>query len=423
MFDDLPAIVENKDVTNTNANLSDILKHDFWGEDLASDRSHGSYRPLAVIVFKFLAEVRGQMLDPRVFHALNHLLHIFNICLVYKFVAKFSKTSSFIVALLFALHPIHTEPVVAAVGLADLFYSTVFLGACCLKICLPRNSLLEPFIIASLTVISTLIKEQGIMIIPTIIAIDLIVVHGFSKKHILFNWMHLSVRLTFYTIALGVILYCRLEIMDFKQPKFKPGDNPSAFLPILLDRAVNKSYLYALNMWLLINPEWLCFDWAMGCVPMIKDLDDPRMIGVALFWTALFMSSIKALKYGDRKLLLGLALLVLPFLPASGLFFNVGFVIAERNLYLPALGYLVIVATGYKHLVKLTKLKKTLTFALVTVVIAFCARSYTRALDWRVESKLFKSGLKVCPSNAKVYYNIGKNLADKENTRGGHSIL
>jgi hypothetical protein len=32
---------------------------------------------------------------------------------------------------------------------------------------------------------------------------------------------------------------------------------------------------------------------------------------------------------------MGLALLVIPFLPASNLFFKVGFVVAERVLYIP----------------------------------------------------------------------------------------
>lgn len=34
-----------------------------------------------------------------------------------------------------------------------------------------------------------------------------------------------------------------------------------------------------------------------------------------------------------------LACLIIPFLPASNLFFTVGFVIAERVLYLPSIGY------------------------------------------------------------------------------------
>lgn len=49
-----------------------------------------------------------------------------------------------------------------------------------------------------------------------------------------------------------------------------------------------------------------------------------------------------------RTALIGsLALLSLPFLPASNLFFPVGFVVAERVLYLPSMGSCLLVAYGF----------------------------------------------------------------------------
>ena len=30
-------------------------------------------------------------------------------------------------------------------------------------------------------------------------------------------------------------------------------------------------------MWLLLVPWWLCFDWDMGCVPVITAYTDPRI--------------------------------------------------------------------------------------------------------------------------------------------------
>lgn len=43
-----------------------------------------------------------------------------------------------------------------------------------------------------------------------------------------------------------------------------------------------------------------------------------------------------------------LSLIVLPFIPASNLFFPVGFVVAERVLYVPSMGFCVLVAHGFK---------------------------------------------------------------------------
>lgn len=40
-------------------------------------------------------------------------------------------------------------------------------------------------------------------------------------------------------------------------------------------------------------------------------------------------------------------------------------------------------------------------------------RTNQRSRDWRNEERLFKSALRVCPSNAKVFYNIGRLLSSK----------
>lgn len=47
-----------------------------------------------------------------------------------------------------------------------------------------------------------------------------------------------------------------------------------------------------------------------------------------------------------RIVLLSLVMLVIPFLPASNLFFPVGFVVAERVLYIPSMGFSVLLAVG-----------------------------------------------------------------------------
>lgn len=41
---------------------------------------------------------------------------------------------------------------------------------------------------------------------------------------------------------------------------------------------------------------------------------------------------------------------VVPFIPASNIFFRVGFVIAERALFLPVIGLLIVIVTGFDAL-------------------------------------------------------------------------
>lgn len=89
----------------------------------------------------------------------------------------------------------------------------------------------------------------------------------------------------------------------------------------------------------------------------------------------------------------GLALLVLPFLPASNLFFPVGFVVAERVLYMPSMGWCLLVAHGWRLVAK--KRATLATAALIFLILAFSAKTYYRNWDWKTEYSLFSSGLKV----------------------------
>lgn len=52
---------------------------------------------------------------------------------------------------------------------------------------------------------------------------------------------------------------------------------------------INYNYLYAINAWLLIVPQWLCFDWSMGCVPIINTYSDPRILCIVALWTVLLL--------------------------------------------------------------------------------------------------------------------------------------
>lgn len=116
-------------------------------------------------------------------------------------------------------------------------------------------------------------------------------------------------------------------------------------------------------------------------------------------------------------------MMIVPFLPAIGIV-RVGFVIAERILYVPSIGFCMLVAIGFNRIVSwmqsrakraksARELRATQVFYGI-LLVAMCFRCRWRANDWRSEENLFGSGLDVCPKNAKIYYNIGKILGDQK---------
>ena len=151
-----------------------------------------------------------------------------------------------------------------------------------------------------------------------------------------------------------------------------------------------------------------------GCVKLIESLDDWRLLAVSAFWLLTLCLAQKSLVFLSQPVrrgrsslpALSLALMALPFLPAANLLFHVGFVVAERNLYLSILGFNLLVVTGYRGLIRSKRLgglyTRALKVGLVVLTAAHAAKSYARCREWRDEDTLFRSGPRVCPTNAKV---------------------
>eukprot|EP00064_Thunnus_orientalis_P007054 superscaffoldBa00000763_g7073 len=402
VFDDSEAIVNNKDLKPATP-LNNIWRNDFWGSNLSSNSSHKSYRPLTVFTFRLNYLLAGG-LHPVGFHVLNIILHaVISALMIDVFailigglaydeknrILNHAPKTSLLAALFFAAHPVHTESVAGIVGRADLlcalFFQLSFLTYCkAFNRGTDRDDRFSvQWVVVSLLLCAAamLCKEQGITVLGVNAAFD-------------------------------VLLICNVNVYELSQ-RLLLRKNPL--------NIVNYNYYYSLNAWLLLCPWWLCFDWSMGCVPLIKSATDWRMVWLLLLWCVLIGLISQALCSQDsqrrRTLTLGLVLLVVPFLPACNIFFRVGFVIAERVLYLSSSGYCLLLAYSIGHCCfRWAKYRKLLCASVLTLLCVYVARCALRSHQWRSEQSLFTSALTVCPLNAKVHYNVGKNLADRGNT-------
>ncbi|CAH1403315.1 unnamed protein product, partial [Nezara viridula] len=457
VFDDTEAIINNKDL-NLDTPLEELFRHDFWGTYVTHNASHKSYRPLTVLSFRFHVWWNKGKLDPFHFHLLNLLLHGVATSLSYPVFGKLFNienlwlSKAFVATLLFAVHPIHTETVAGVVGRADLlctiFSFLSFLVYCnSLKSDGPIKTIAIMTFSGALAGVGMLCKEQGITIIGVCCVYDLLIVTRthpfdflsnlnmiqsnlysskissynrtmsltmFAKKHQLVLVRHIMLLL-----AGSLLLYFRCWIMNFTQPVFREIDNPHSFAESFIERILNYNYLYSLNAWLLLCPEWLCFDWSMGCIPLITisaGFNDTRLLAITAFWTVFISLVATNLTFPftaeKREVLLALSCIVIPFSIASNVLFRVGFVIAERILYLPSIGYCMLIALGIQQLKTYFKNTYLINAFLMFLLITNTFRCHQRAAEWRNEKDLFTSGLKVCPLNAKVHYNFAKHSSN-----------
>ncbi|KPJ15271.1 Transmembrane and TPR repeat-containing protein CG4050 [Papilio machaon] len=432
---------------------------DGQGNAEALEQSHKSYRPLTVLTFRWNYAVHG--LQPAGYHLVNVLLHALVSLLYYRVCAMFlPEFASFVAAILFAVHPIHTEAVTGVVGRAEMLSSVFFLGA---LLCYARAAsrrrytgkvtgvvgraemLSSVFFLGALLCyaraasrrrytdwrylvactgcvgIAMLCKEQGITVTAVCVVYELFVAQ--KRRGLVLNgrsWLEAwgkagwgcgcgeaARRVATVCCATLALLAARLHVMGAQLPVFTRFDNPAGASPPPA-RHLTFAYLPALNAWLLTLPEALCCDWTMGTVALLRSWRDPRNLATVALATLLIAAAVHALRTRSSALSMGLALLVLPFLPASNLFFPVGFVVAERVLYMPSMGWCLLVAHGWRLLAR--RRASLAAAALIFLLLAFSAKTYVRNWDWKTEYSIFASGLKVNRNNAKLYNNVGHAL-------------
>uniref|UniRef100_A0A3Q1D0K1 dolichyl-phosphate-mannose--protein mannosyltransferase n=1 Tax=Amphiprion ocellaris TaxID=80972 RepID=A0A3Q1D0K1_AMPOC len=299
----------------------------------------------------------------------------------------------------------------------------------------------------------------------------------FRQALLLLLGKNVSVLLSLALLASwGVILLsARLYWMGNKPPNFSNSDNPAADSPHFLTRALTFLHLPAANAWLLLCPDKLSFDWSMDAVPLVRSLADWRNLHTVAFYGGFILLALFGLRGATSKakdangkahvtngksitngngchapdtnhnteqglpkttlngsaglhcppprtslppteslVLFSLGILSLPFIPATNLFFYVGFVIAERVLYIPSIGFCLLVAAGARTLyVRLrTRGCKALVLCLcMGLVLLNGLRTVQRNKDWSNEENLYKSGINVNP--AKAWGNLGNVLKNQ----------
>ena len=124
--------MSNVDVANSqSSSLKEVFLHDFWGTPLNASGSHGSYRPIVTLSFRWTAQLVG-LNQAYWYHFANVLLHCLNTATVTLIAGRLTGRNDGIArytsGLLFASHPIHCEAVTGIVGRADLICSFFFLA-------------------------------------------------------------------------------------------------------------------------------------------------------------------------------------------------------------------------------------------------------------------------------------------------------
>eukprot|EP00004_Rigifila_ramosa_P003747 TRINITY_DN1399_c0_g1_i1.p1 TRINITY_DN1399_c0_g1~~TRINITY_DN1399_c0_g1_i1.p1 ORF type:complete len:485 (+),score=95.73 TRINITY_DN1399_c0_g1_i1:1786-3240(+) len=190
---------------------------------------------------------------------------------------------------------------------------------------------------------------------------------------------------------------------------------------------MSNAYLYARYAWLLVWPFVLSVDYSFNAIPLVEHISDVRnavsvAAGMLIISTAA-AAAVSIVRGTARqglahRVLFSVAVLVATFIPASNVFVYVGTMLAERLLYLPSLGFCLLVsdlvsfALASSFAGKEPQSTRTWRYwfviaAVFGLTVAYSVRTHTRSQDWESEETLFTRAGETTPNSAKVQLNLG----------------
>ncbi|RHY08382.1 hypothetical protein DYB25_003305 [Aphanomyces astaci] len=194
-------------------------------------------------------------------------------------------------------------------------------------------------------------------------------------------------------------------------------ENEFAHLPSFVSKAMSYAHVHTLYLWKLLWPQYLCYDYGWNTIHAVTSIYDVRNLASSVAYMAVVGAvGTSASHRRTSPLFVLLVLGICPFVPASHVLFPVGTILAERLLYLPSVGFCLVVGYATERvLLAATAATKPKLVALLGLVLAVAtSRTIRRNLDWHDEHTLFQSALSVAPTSVKVLTNLGQDILPKD---------
>jgi Flp pilus assembly protein TadD len=388
-YDDLDVVAKNTTLRSL-AGIPGLFTSTYWaGLDSASDKS--LYRPLTMTTYALEYQVHG--LKPGWFHVVNVLLHALVSLALYLVAKQVSRDGrvAFAAALLFAVHPIHTEAVSNVVGRAEILALAGMLGtiAAYLREMSARGRAI--WLWGALSVLSYLgammSKEVGITA-PALILLTEIV---FPRCRHLLKGSHRAVA-TFLGFggAAAVFLLLRAGAVTNRVAHVGLAHTPTP------ERILTALRVLAEYVGLLLAPVRLTADYWL--VPLARGPWDRGFLAAVLTLVALCAAGLWSWKRRS-EVAWGLGFAAITIFPVSNLPFAIGVMKAERLLYSPSAGFLVAVGGVLAALTESKRGRRAGLLILFLAAIVLSGLTVRRNADWHDNRALAAATLRRTPAS------------------------
>ena len=409
-LDDAIVITDNSFTTNGIKGIKDIFTHESFTGFFGKQKelvSGGRYRPLSIASFAIEKELFG--FNPHISHFLNIVFYALTGILIFFLLKillinfrKDVQLLSFVIALLFIAHPIHTEVVTNIKGRDEIF---TFLGALLAFIFSIRYIDTKKYFYLIFSFISLffglLAKENAITFLA-IIPLGLYLFRKTNFKNILIIFIPL-----FFATLLFLIIRIKVVGLQFSEAPKELMNNPFVYATIS-QKFATIIYTFGIYIKLLIFPHPLTFDYYPKHISIVN-WSNWHVILSLLFYSIIGIMSILEIK---RYKLFSFSVLfyLLSFSIVSNIFFPIGTFMNERFVYISSLGFIIILSV---LLIKLIKNKIALSLCVFVIFGLYSFKTIDRNKAWKNDFTLFTTDVKVSKNSAKSNTSAGGKLLEK----------
>jgi protein O-mannosyl-transferase len=364
--DDLGQIIDNPTV-HSILNISTFFTSSTFYNGGSQYLIGVYYKPLLLTFYSLIYTFFGP--NYVIFHLFQVILCIANAVIVFLFLKHFFKQSlSFILSIIFLVHPINSEVAFYIADLQDVLF--FFFGISALVIIQKYHSTKAIFTTSLLLFCSLLSKETGILFL----IVSLVYVFITKRKNFLCFLGFLSLFLCIYLLlrvhAIGIFV--------------QPTSSPIAKLP-LNERIISMPAMFLFYLKTLFFPatlatdyQWVytSIDYAHFYLPLFIDILFLLLVAVSGF--------ILFKKYNRKSFLLfiafacwflGGALFHLQIIPLDA-------TVAERWMYFPIIGILGMIGVLLQNL--RISLRNLVPCSIIFIIIILLSvRTVVRSFDWR----------------------------------------
>jgi hypothetical protein len=378
-------------------NVAAILQQNYWYPAGYTNL----YRPVATLTYLLNYSAPGGAENPTGYHRVNYLLHCINAWLVFWLLLRVTRMywPSFFAALIWAVHPVATEAVTNIIGRADELAAMAVLGALLLYIrAMDRQGWRRAAWLAGVMLVTTLglLSKENAVVIPA-----LALLYDVTWRFKFVRPASLAVY-GIFAAPLSAVWMARTAVFA------RGGPIPDSFLdnPLIgasfLDARLTAIRVIGRYFGLLVWPRKLSSDYSFDQVPVFGWRWETAAALAGLAAITVFAAFCYR-RHRAIFFLVGFSAIAL--LPVSNLLMRIGSIMAERFLYLPAVGFAGCAALGIYSVCRRLRCPRALApILLCAASAALGARTFVRNHDWKDDETLAQSAVQASPNSFKPYF-------------------